>query len=146
MIPELCAGDDEGLTIVLPPAVNTDKKSDGNPPQWVCYDGKHLNTLKDRSCHGRIIAKCCHECNKKYGEPCRNENSDCPYTLFPVLFDMVDDFQDASLLIEFCSSYVFFYMPASRLPGLPVFLEFLSIGFYQDPPLVSTLLKYRYTL
>ena len=146
MIPELCAGDDEGLMIVLLPAVNPDKKSDGNPPQWVCYDGKHLNTLKDRSCHGRIIAKCCHECNKKYGEPCRNENSDCPYTLFPVPFEVVQEVQDASLLIELCSSYVFFYYTGISSSGIARIFRILSHWVYQDLSLASTLLKYRYTL
>jgi hypothetical protein len=57
--------------------VNPDKKSDGNPPQGVCNNGKQLNAIKDRSCHGGIIAKRCHESNKKNDNPYPNEHRNC---------------------------------------------------------------------
>ena len=69
--------------------VNPDKKSDGNSPQWVCNDCKQFEAFQDHSCQRSVIAECCHECNKKYGKPYRNEYRDCPYTPFPVLFDVV---------------------------------------------------------
>jgi hypothetical protein len=80
-------------------AVNPDKESEGNSPQRVCNDGKQFDTPKNRSGQWCIIAECCHECNKKYGEPDCNEYCDCPYTPFPVLFDVVQEVQDASLPI-----------------------------------------------
>jgi len=82
---------------LFPFCVNPDKKSEGNSPQRVCNDGKQLDSLKDRSGQWCIIAECCHERNKKYGKPYRDEYRDCPYTPFPVLFDVVQEVQDASL-------------------------------------------------
>jgi hypothetical protein len=63
---------------LFPFTVNPDKKSDRNSPQRVCNDGKQFDTSKDRSCQGRIIAECCHECDKKNYDPDRNEYRNCP--------------------------------------------------------------------
>jgi hypothetical protein len=62
---------------LFPFTINPDKKSEGNSPQRVCNDGKQIKPFQDRSCHGGIIAKCCHECDKKYYDPDRNEYSNC---------------------------------------------------------------------
>jgi hypothetical protein len=62
---------------LFPFTVNPDKKSDGNSPYRVCYDGKQLKALEERSCHRRIIAKRCQKCNKKYYDPDRNEYRNC---------------------------------------------------------------------
>ena len=82
---------------LFPFCVNPDKKSEGNSPQRVCNNGKQFDAPEGYSGHGRTIAECCHECNKKYGNPYCNEYRDCPYTPFPVLFDVVQEVQDVSL-------------------------------------------------
>jgi len=62
---------------LFPFCVNPDKKSEGNSPQRVCNNDKQFDAPEGYSGQGRIIAECCHECDKKYYDPDRNEYRNC---------------------------------------------------------------------